>query len=291
MVKLRSLFDENRNITEFLRNELNTKTNSEKIIECAYDLQAGSYIDYFISNSAFCESQYEEYYSIIEPYINENDRLLDVGTGELTTLTGLLNLFNFRNIEVFAFDISLSRVYKGINHYRSNSKKPFKLIPFTAEISNIPLPSNSIDITISNHALEPNSGNLSNLLREIFRISKKCIFFEPSYEINSLEGKKRMDSLGYIKDIDKHIIDAGGKLLDFIPIKKVSNILNPTGCYIVEVCSESEIRTPTFTVPGSDLELVKENNFFICRKTGLVFPILGDIPILRNGNAIIATKL
>ena len=46
---------------------------------------------------------------------------------------------------------------------------------------------------------------LEALLRELFRVTKKkLVLFEPSYELNSEEGKVRMDRLGYIKDIEGH---------------------------------------------------------------------------------------
>ena len=89
-----------------------------------------------------------------------------------------------------------------------------------ADIKSIPLKSNSIDVIISNHALEPNGKYLSDLIKELFRVvKKKLILFEPSYELNSLKGKKRMDKLGYIKNIKSTVKNLGGSLVEIIPIK------------------------------------------------------------------------
>ena len=195
LLKLKDLYNNNINITNYLRNELNQAANNSDIIEIAYDLQSGTYIKNAEQNSEKLIEIQNEYYNLIQPHISEGDSILDIGTGELTTLTGLVNLIELNNIEIYAFDISWSRIYKGLEYYNSKVKKNYNLNAFVCDIRQIALPTKSIDITISSHALEPNGGNLKMLLKEIFRVSRKCILFEPSYEINSKEGKERMDKL------------------------------------------------------------------------------------------------
>ena len=38
---------------------------------------------------------------------------------------------------------------------------------------------------------------------------RKLILFEPSYELNSKDGQKRMDSLGYVKNIEGEVDKLG----------------------------------------------------------------------------------
>ena len=141
--------------------------------------------------------------SILSNFISKETRFLDIGSGELTTLSYVLSYLKDIPKITYAFDISWSRLFKGIGFAEDilgNSSK--SIMPFVAKISEIPLPNKSIDITTSSHALEPNGGNLGDLLKELFRVTKdKLVLFEPCYEINSDEGKKRMDSLGYIKNL------------------------------------------------------------------------------------------
>ena len=101
---------------------------------------------------------------------------------------------------VYAFDLSWSRLQHGRRYCQDILGESASIIrPFVADIDEIPLATNSIDIVTSNHALEPNGGNLSPLLSELFRVCReRLVLFEPSYELNSAEGKARMDKLGYL---------------------------------------------------------------------------------------------
>jgi len=174
--------------------------------------------------------------SELNKFLLPSSTLLDIGSGELTNLTLIINkLKNIR--KVFAFDISWSRIYKGLNFFKNNLKKKNNLIyPFVADIKSIPLASKSIDTITSCHSLEINGGNLHILLKELFRVAKdKIILFEPSYELNSKEGKKRMKKLGYIKGIEKEVIKLGGKMKSVKLIVDPSNSLNPTACYVISV--------------------------------------------------------
>lgn len=132
---------------------------------------------------------------------------------------------------------------------------------FCADIKSIPLKSNSIDVIISIHGLESNGKNLSYLIKELFRVvKKKLILFEPSYELSSLKAKKRMNKLGYIKNIKSIAENLGGSLAEMIPIKNITNRLNQTACYI--------IYTP------KKFDNIKKDKFF--------FVLLGQIFLLKK---------
>jgi hypothetical protein len=147
--------------------------------------------------------------------------------------------------------------------------------------------------------LEPNGKNLHQLMLELFRVTtEKLILFEPCYEINSEKGKKRMDKLGYIKNIDKTIKKLKGKILEKIIIKNPSNSLNPTVCFVVSPPKTINVakyknlnKKNIFTVPGTDFNITKIDNFYHSNATGLCFPILKSIPILKSNNAILASCL
>ena len=104
---------------------------------------------------------------------------------------------------------------------------------FCADIASIPLPDSSVDLVVSNHALEPNREQQDILLDELLRVAKnRLMLFEPCYQINSDKGKARMDLLGYIKDLDSSILNAGAVLVDKIAIQNVANPLAKPNCLL-----------------------------------------------------------
>jgi len=293
----RNAFSKGENVTEHLRQQLGVSENSSEIIEIAYDLQAGSYIEYTKADPDFANSVADGYANVLRDWLRPNDTLLDVGTGEMTTYSLVLKRIISNLSKAYAFDISWSRVYKGIAFSKEILGKDFaKLRPFVADMKRIPLADKSVDITTSSHALEPNGGNLSILLSELFRVTRgKLILFEPSYETNSDEGKARMDKLGYIKGMDEVVRSLGGRVVDFKRMPTIANPLNPTACFIIEPPTINEtkrvLNTDIFTLPGTSLLLEKHEGFFVSKESGLAFPVLKSIPVLKTDNAVLATAL
>ena len=293
---IKKMYSDGKNISEFLKKEMKTNDNTSEIIEIVYDLQAGSYINSLNENKKKHELYTDELAKLLDPHLLNHESLLDIGTGELTTLSLILNKIESKISQVFAFDISWSRVFTGKSFFEEKCiNKNISLTTFVADIKRIPLYSKSIDVVTSMHALEPNTNNLSILLKEIFRVArKKCVLFEPSYELNSKEGKHRMNQLGYIKDIEGTVKNLGGKLIDVKLIENPLRSSNPTANYIIEPPKLTNIkdnRDLQFTVPGTDFILKNEKNFFISEDTGLLFPILKDIPILKSEHGIFGTAL
>ena len=289
-----------KNVTETLRLQKGLDINTSEIIEIAYDLQAGTYIELANGNAELELNYSSELSGIIQSYMTSNDTLLDVGTGEITTLSSVARQLKTKPLHIYAFDISWSRLFKGIGYANEHMGDYInRFTPFVADMIEIPLLDKSINITISCHALEPNGGRLLQLLSELFRITRDTLLlFEPCYELNTDEGKKRMDSLGYIKGMDEAVNKLGGKLIDRIPIKNVVNPLTPTTCFVVKPPLSDPHREPfnayhsdVFSVPGSNHALKKIDNFYFSNETGLCFPIIKDIPILKPSAAILASAL
>ena len=293
VLEAKSIYQKGENVTQYLRTKFGSEDNTSQIIEIAYDLQAGSYIDDVESNRDKAERYATELSEILTEHLESGDSILDVGTGEITTLTLVLNEVGIELSDILALDISWSRLSVGMNFHRENRKIKLPLKPFVADIKEIPLHEKCVDVVTSSHALEPNGKNLETLFRELFRVTKKkLVLFEPSYELNSEEGKVRMDRLGYIKDIEGMVSKLGGKVLDVIPIQNIGNPLNPTACYIIEppIQSIKHLDAVTFCVPGTNFKLEADGQYLFSKDTGLVFPILDEIAVLKTTSAILATS-
>jgi len=299
--RAREAYASGQNITASLREQKGVQSNSPEILEIAYDLQAGSYIDYVKNNSERSSAYCSQLAGVLGSYVTQSSSLLDVGTGEFTTISQVVTRLPQMPKEVFAFDISWSRIYKGVQHARQLIGQEFsRFHPFVAEIGEIPLPDKSVSITTSNHALEPNGGRLTELLAELFRVtSETVILFEPCYEINSAEGKRRMDALGYIKNIDGTVENLGGRVLEKIKIDNPINPLNPTVAFVIQPKSPNSndssssfaSKHTAFSVPGTSMPLENIEGFLFSIDVGLSYPILKGIPVLRSNLAILSTSL
>ena len=267
--------------------------NRSLAIEIAYDLQAGTYIKEFQENQEAKRKYTNEGGGYLEKYFNKDSIMLNVGAGELWTISLMLDAIKTKQQRVYNLEISWSRINKGCKFWNSIHKNSINMSPFVADMLEIPLPSKSVDVVTSSHALEPNGCQLENILSELFRITKdKCVLFEPCYEIATEEGKKRMDKLGYIKNITESVNKLGGTVEDIIPLLKTQTMINPTACFVI---TPPSILKPTdnidnFTVPGTDIPVEINNDCYYSIDTGLAFPILGGIPILKSESAILASK-
>jgi len=292
VLEAKSIYQKGENVTNYLRKKYGSEDNTSEIIEIAYDLQAGSYVENVKSNFDKANCYANELSNILSDNLECGDSLLDVGTGEITTLTLVLNKLKTELSDVVALDISWSRLSVGMQFHQEHRRSKFPLKVFVADIKAIPLHEKCVDVVTSSHALEPNGRNLETLLLELFRVTKKkLVLFEPSYELNSEEGKDRMDKLGYIKDIEGTVSRLGGKVWDVVPIRHTSNPLNPTACYIIEPPKHitKHLDVVTYCVPGTNFELKLDGQHLFSPDTGLVFPVLDDIAVLKTSSAILAT--
>lgn len=297
---LKELYKQGVNITEYLKAKNDVDYNTLEIIEIAYDIQAGSYINYAKANPHLIDAYTSEISKIIEANTNYQDSILDIGSGELTTLSNVLLRLKTETSFIYALEISFSRLFKGFFYAQEIVHKDIfdKLCPIVASIHEIPLLDKSVNVTISSHALEPNGSHLKKLIEELFRVTRdKLLLFEPSYEMNSLEGRKRMDMHGYIKGIPDVVKSLGGTLIEQIRIKNIDNELNPTYCYIITpppielYLPNISVTKTAYSVPGSNFALSDHIDYLISNETGICYPKLKGIPILKNNSSILATVL
>lgn len=138
--KAKEIHKEGGNITKYLREKFKEDANTSEIIEIAYDLQAGSYIKNVNESREKAVIYATEMHSLLAPHLTPGCSLLDVGTGELTTLSLIANQLDNRVSEVFALDISWSRLSKGITFWKNTViDSRVDLSVFVADIKKNPI--------------------------------------------------------------------------------------------------------------------------------------------------------
>lgn len=298
IIGMRETFQKGGNAMEFARSFLSKKNanndaNHRFSTMISYDLQAGTYVKGLKENSQFKETKFgPQLAGLIEPYLPKDGSVLEVGVGEATTMFYVIKSLKIKPLRVIGFDISWSRI-KVAKEYLSKNGQNAEL--FVGDMFNIPLADNSVDVVYSSHSLEPNGGNEEILMKECFRVARRAVVFvEPIYEFATLEGKKRMEKHGYIKGLYKVAQNMNCSIKEYKLLDYTETPLNPTGVLTI---TKNSLKGKQISVKSLDLKwicplskssLMKYDDAFFSNKSGLAYPILKDIPLLRPENAIVA---
>ena len=287
--KIRKAYENKKNIMSYLRaNKLSVK-NSSEIILYSYDLQAGSYY----------ASRSNKEYSRIRKKIGEKitdiilqvgaKSILEAGIGEGNTMAQLCSKNLGTNLTLFGFDISLSRLLYAQKLLRESQKK---VTLFTADMTNIPISENSIDLIYTSFALEPNHGKEELLLREFFRVTRRyLLLIEPSYELGSKNTCDHIKKYGYVRNLPKIIKKLGHKILihELGPFYKNNN---QSAIILAEKSKKHRFSHKVkFVSPLSRKPLLKHQNFWYCKEDGYTYPVINQIPCLLKENGILASKI
>lgn len=285
--KLNELYLKNENIIQYLKNLDDRDFNTIEDILISYDFQAGSYIKNFYENMEIKN----EYCSFIANEISKLgyfDSILEVGVGEATTLVKLLSFLKSNPNQILGFDLSWSRLKFAKSFLKEFNFDAVKL--FTANLFEIPLLDNSIDIVYTSHSIEPNGGEEEFALKELYRITNKyLILLEPSYELANEQAKIRMKQHGYITNLYSTIKKLDYKIIEYRLLDFSVNPLNPTALIILEKNNTSLKNEVDLVCPISKTKLEKYDQIMYSDKSFLSYPIIQDIPCLLKENAILTS--
>jgi ubiquinone/menaquinone biosynthesis C-methylase UbiE len=289
--ELRKAYTKGENITKLLSDQ-SPDLERQEVIEVAYDIQSGSYTEIAQANPGRLQQYAQQLHELCKDYIVEHDSLLDCGAGELTTISALSQHLPIQT-RLLACDISLSRLRVGRRfaeqHLRPDLSDGLQL--FVADMAYMPIVDHGVDVVFTSHALEPNHGRERHLLKELLRISRRhVILFEPSWEHANEAVRARMIDHGYVRDLPRHIEEAGGRLVSVKPLPHSLNSMNPTFCYIVETANQNSRQASAvhpFLCPRSGFPLNKQENYWWSMEGGWAYPEIEGIACLRTKHGVL----
>jgi len=287
--ELKKAYNRGENIIQYLKTCSSSDKNTIEDILISYDFQSGTYVKGYYRSNIFAEQYTTALANVIERMGNIKS-IIEIGVGEATTLCPLVNKLKEKPTNILGFDISWSRL-KFAKKFSQNFN-PQNMRLFTANLFEIPLLDNSIDLVYTSHSIEPNGGLEVEALKELFRITKKyLILLEPAYELATEEIRARMDKHGYAKNLPNIAKELGYKVIEYRLFDHSSNPLNPTAIIIIEKQSESS-NGPDLVCPVTHSPLIPYNDSFLTTETGYItYPILEGISCLLKENAILTTHL
>ena len=248
-------------------------------INFIYELQSGEYTKMASQNYDFIEKYVDEISVIISKYLTANSTILDCGTGESTIFIPLLERLNISY--GVGVDASASRLLWAEKNAITSS---VNLSLACADIRNLPLADDSVDAIITNHALEINKSTLPELIKEMHRVAKRYLFLiEPDFENASRKQKRRMNSLGYIKNLDHAIENLEYTIIEKYPLINSFNPHNKASITVVDTVKNKKnmLNDSNWIDPIINEKLFRYMGGLI-NTTGLWFPLLGNIPLLRK---------
>ena len=287
--KIKAIYAKGGNIIKYLKSLGDNKQNSIEDILISYDFQSGSYIKADAANPEF-RIKYCKSLAQVIGTLGEFDSILEVGVGEATTLNALVQQLPRNPSKILGFDISWSRL-----KFAKELLADFQLTNttlFAADLFQVPLQENSVDIVYTSHSIEPNGGREKEALQELYRITRKfLILLEPAYEFANDESRKRMTEHGYVTQLHATALDLGYKVIEHRQFDHASNPLNPTGLILIEKAA-GEKHEPELRCPVSLTNLVTHGQSFLYSKDSLLaYPVLEGIPCLLKSNSILASHL
>jgi len=284
---LREAYSRGDNVMEYARQTFGQAANTPLITLMAYDLQAGSYISGARKDPEYRLLWCDQVARLLDRFVGPEDSLLEVGSGEATTLAGVLRALLIQPSEAFGFDISWSRCAHGAAWLR---EKDAAAQLFVGDLFNIPLEDDSVDVVYTSHSLEPNGGREKEAIRELLRVARKAVvLIEPAFEFASEEARQRMISHGYVRNLKGAAEELGAQVVEHKLLEVYGNPLNPSGLLSLVKTAPAVTTGVRWRCPVTHVPLHPTGEAYIAQKAGLVYPVLGGIPLLRSEHAVVAS--
>lgn len=291
IIGMRDAYLRGENAMEYARKNSTDACNTVTSTLIAYDLQAGSYIAAAENNPEHVNRWCWQLVHLLEPYLKAGSTVMEVGVGEATTLCGVLNRLSEPSVRAVGFDISWSRI-NAAQYWMSRGGTTASL--FVGDLFHIPLGDESVDVVYTSHSLEPNGGSELSAISELLRVARKAVvLIEPIFELASPAAQARMTRHGYVKGLRTAAEQLDANIIDFRLLEYTSNPLNPSGTLVLEKSPKfpASMDFPAWLCPLTSTPLKKRDHYYYSGQTGIAYPILSGVPLLRPEHAVIASAL
>jgi ubiquinone/menaquinone biosynthesis C-methylase UbiE len=278
-VSLRQAYGQGVNLTELISN-WGIPLDIE-VISIIYEFQAGSYTQFTNLNSTYSDLFTSEIVDTICGFLEQDMTVLDCGTGEGTSIIPILKKLGMQS--GYAIDASISRLLWA---QRNSAMVGIDLNLAVADFGQLPLLDNAVDVVVTVHALEPNHGRESELIKELGRVSRRFIFLiEPDFEKSSTEQKERMMKLGYIRQIDEAIKKNNFRILDKVSLVNNYNEYNRASITIIDTGKTNEEKSHLTWVDPIQRDKLMPYMNGLRSNLGIWYPVVNGIPLLRITDA------
>lgn len=284
---MRDAFARGENAMEYARCALGRNDNLSAATLIAYDLQAGAYVRHALSDPDGKRRWCSQLAGLVAAHLPSGGSVMEVGSGEATTLAGLLEALPQHPGAALGFDISWSRCAHGRGWLRHKAQHAEL---FVADLFHIPLADASVDVVYTSHSLEPNGGREQAALQELLRVARRAVVLvEPIYELAGPDARERMAHHGYVRNLKATAEALGCAVADYRLLDFYVNPLNPSGVVCIVKVDACEPAPPAWRCPLTHAPLVRSESAFSSPETGLVYPVLDGIPLLCRDHAVLAS--
>jgi Methyltransferase domain len=287
---MRAAFASGGNAMKAARSLLGSEINDPVATLVAYDLQAGSYIRLARENPELNRTWGEQIAELLRPLAEDEVSLLEVGSGEATTLAAVVEALEPIAVTALGFDCSWSRVAQG---HTWLAEQHVTATTFVGDLFRIPLADESVDIVYTSHSLEPNGGREKEAIRECMRVARTAVILvEPLYELAGATAQARMREHGYVRELHDAARSCGADVRDYRLLPLSKNPLNPSGVLaLAKRGPRPKVKAPQWQCPLTGAALDEAGDVFIARQMGVVYPVLRGVPLLRTEHAVVAGQI
>ncbi len=290
IAELRTAYAAGGNVMARARAIAGTTTNAVPSTLIAYDLQTGSYNALARANPAMNARWCSQLAGILAPWLQGGRSLLEAGSGEATTLAGVLAHLPAAPAHTLGFDLSWSRCAEGRAWL---AERGVQADLFVADLFHLPFADESIDVVYTSHTLEPNGGREEEALLELLRVTRRVlVLVEPAYEHADEPARARMREHGYVRGLRAALDRLGARVIRDELLEFSINPKNPSGVIVVEKqgVTEGQGGAPTFRCPLTNTALTPSDDAYFSETTGLAYPVLQGLPLLRPEHAVVASR-
>ena len=98
-----------------------------------------------------------------------------------------------------------------------------------------------------------------------------------------------MKKHGYVRDLAMHAQELGYNVVKDEPFNVSVNPLNPTGLTVIEKSLTETSHEPCYQCPVSHSQLMNIENLYFSEASGLIYPVINNIPCLLAKSATLGT--